>query len=130
MSLILRSQVRMQVSAPGLEALIVLLSVGLALVFRRRYIAAVVRLHGHDEVERNEAQPPSVRSALLSAPALRLVKDDLTDRSPGVLIAALESARRSSPTSSSGSSGGACATVLCGRRRRRNAPAHAMRSTS
>ena len=70
--------------------LVVLLSVGLALVFRRRYIAAVVRLQGHDEVERNEAQPPSVRSA----PMLRLVKDDLTDRSPGVGATILRLRRR------------------------------------
>ena len=69
---------------------VVLLSVGLALVFRRRYIAAVVRLQGHDEVERNEAQPPSVRSA----PMLRLVKDDLTDRSPGVGATILRLRRR------------------------------------
>src|SRR3954467_9240042 len=60
--------------------LVVLLSVGLALVFRRRYIAAVVRLQGHDEVEQREAQPPSGENV----PMLRLVNDDLTDHSAGV----------------------------------------------
>jgi len=74
--------------------LVVLLSVGLALVFRRRYIAAVVRLQGHDEAARNEAQPPSVRSALQSAPTLRLVKEDLTDRSREVGATILRLRRR------------------------------------
>ena len=54
--------------------IVVVLSLGLALLCRRRYVAAVVRLQGRSQVQRNESW-----SAAPTVPPLRLVVEELAD---------------------------------------------------
>jgi hypothetical protein len=70
--------------------LAVLLSLVLALVSRRLYVAAVIRLQGHSKVRSNDSE-----SAVTVPSSLRIVIDDLADRKgPGADIALLKLRRR------------------------------------
>jgi hypothetical protein len=70
--------------------IVVVPSLGLALLCRRRYVAAVVRLQGRSLVQRNESwsTPPTVRP-------LRLVAEELADgASPNVAAGILQAGSR------------------------------------
>src|SRR5262245_1001684 len=69
--------------------IVVVLSLGLALLCRRRYVAAVVRLQGRSQVQRNESW-----SAAPTVPPLRLVAHELADGAGPNVAASIVRLRR------------------------------------